>query len=246
MNGTNTLVERPATPGDIIAWLQADYHLRAGCDPEVDFGYTFTADTTIEEWRLTCDLIGTRRLAAVMNEWFSTSRPRAEWQRVLEPEHVRTLGELAAYAAPYVRLPDFRPLRIAGVEDAAAGAFFCLRQLLARTDPRASRFRPSTRVSAVLGRSALSLGEALVRLAPRVTPQPTVVESSRQRIGGALIGEGLLCFLLGSLTGSARLVVIGPMLVLVGFWLSSGPPERIDLAPYETLGDLARAIAGSP
>jgi len=45
MNGTNALVYRDATEADVLAWLNADYRLRSGTDPEVDSGETLRADT---------------------------------------------------------------------------------------------------------------------------------------------------------------------------------------------------------
>jgi hypothetical protein len=245
VNGRNALVERSATSADIIAWLQADHRLRAAADLEVDGGRTLDAETTVEDWRLVCNLIGTRRLASVMNEWFGTLRPTAEWHDVLEPEDRRTLGDLADYAAGHVRLPDFRPMRVAGVDDAATGAFFCLRSLLARTNPLAAQFRPSTPISLVMSGSGIALGNALVRLGPRVTPQPVVIQSPRQRTGGDLLTEGLLCLLLGLCVRSTRLLVVAPVLFFVGIGLTLGAPDRVELPPYHTLGDLSRAIANS-
>ena len=243
MKGTHATIDRPAMPADILAWLQADYRIRAGVDPEVISGETLTAETTIEEWRLICDLVDTWQLGNCMNDWFGASRPTREWRNVLEPENRRTLGDLATYVAPHVRLPDFRPIRIAGAEDPATGAFFCLRNLIARADPRAASFRPSTPIADVARDSFIPLGEALVRLAPQVTQEPTITLSERQRTGDDMFAEGWLCLILGAALQSLWLIAVGPLLIVAGVFAARGGPERVALGPYVTLGDLSRAIA---
>jgi hypothetical protein len=110
MNGAAASLERRPSAAGVMGFLQADYRLRCGLDPEVDEGQTLNEATTIREWREICDLVPATRLANGMNDWFGTALPSSEWRRTLEPESARTLGDLASLSATHARWKDFKPL----------------------------------------------------------------------------------------------------------------------------------------
>lgn len=243
MNGLGTLTYRPATDADVLAWLNADYRLRAGIDPEVDAGMILRPETTIAEWRSICDLVNTGRLASIMHEWFGVARPAWDWEAILEPEDERTLADLARFVSPYMTLPGFSSIRVSGTEDKASGAFFCLRSLLANGGVPVERIRPST-VIATLDRSyVLPLGDALARLAPEITPEPRIVARRRQRVGGWLALLGFILALHGLIRAVGTELGLALILVLVGALLGAGPPAAVEFGSFRTFGDLARAIA---
>ena len=243
MNGTGTLVYRHATEADVLAWLNADYRIRAGLDPEVDSGAVLRPDTTIDEWRSICDLVSTGRLAATMGKWFQVARPASEWDAILEPEDERTLGDLARFAAAFMRVPEFRPIRVSGVDDAASGAFFCLKHLLARAGVPVGRIRPSTPIGSLGQAYVLPLSDALARLSPELAPEPRVVPYNGQRVGGFLSFVGFVLVWNGISRASLSDMTVAVGFFLGGFLLSSGGPAAVTFDPYETVGDLARAIA---
>ena len=243
MNGTGTLACRSATEADVLAWLNADYRIRSGLDPEVDSGAVLRPETTIAEWRSICDLVSTRRLTTIMHDWFDVTRPASEWKAVLEPEDERTLADLARFVAPYVHLPEFRPMRVSGVVDAASGAFFCLRSLLARAGLPVGQIRPSTPIASLDRAYVLPLGDALARLAPELTPVPRIVPSHRHRVGGLLALLGFVLVLNGILRTSVSEIAVAVALVLAGVALSRTAPAAVNFGPYTSVGDLARAIA---
>ena len=245
MNGTNALGYRHAAKSDVLAWLNADYRLRAGIDPEVDSGETLLPETTIAEWRSICDLVSTRRLSSIMHEWFEVVRPLSEWEGILEPEDERTLGDLARFVAPYMRLPEFRPIRIGGVSDAASGAFFCLRTLLVREGVPAVQIRPSTQITSLDSAFIPALGNALAKLAPDISPEPRIVSYPRQRVGGAFALLGFLLLISSTIWTWATITVVAVVLILAGAVLTAGPPASVEFGSYSTFGDLARAIASS-
>ena len=243
MKGSAALRDRSVTEADVIAWLQADYRLRAGVDPEVDPGASLTAATTIADWRMTCDLIGTRRLAKGMNGWLGVRRPVDEWCAVLEPEETRTLGDLAHYVAPHLRMATFSPMVIAGHPDGPTGAFFALRRLMAEDASQIPGMRPSTTVASLEEYQVVALGEAIAKLAPDLTPQPTIVPSKRQRTGGALAAIAFLVSLIGFAASHSGLGWGAAGLCIVGLLLTRGRPARIEFGGFETVGDIARAVA---
>jgi hypothetical protein len=242
MQGTGAIIDRVVTPADVLAFLNADYRVRAGVDPDVDTGETLDPATTIDEWRLICDLVGTRQLAHVLNKWLEMEEPVTAWHRVLNPEKTRTLGDLAAFVAPRSRWPGFAAVRVAGVEDEAVGAFFAIRGVMARAGLPVSGLRPSTPLTSFTQQNLVDLATALTRAAPEVVPVPEVVEHRRQRVGGSLLAIGFVAFLLASLT--TRWIYLPALLLAIpGLIMARGAPAAVNLAPYETVGDIARAMA---
>jgi hypothetical protein len=243
MNGTGSLIYRAATEADVLAWLNADYRIRSGLDPEVDSGTILRPETTIAEWRSICDLVSPWRLSNMMHSWFDVARPASEWKAILEPEGERTLADLARFAAPYMRVPESRPIRVAGVADASSGAFFCLRGLLAKAGVPVEKIRPSTGIESLDRAYVLALSDALAKLAPEVTPEPRIFPRPRQHLGGLLALVGFVLLLASSVRSSPNGIGVAVALVLTGALLSSGSPAAVRFGSYSTFGDLARAIA---
>ena len=219
MHGEASLTSRVPTGDDVLAYLQADYRLRAGIDPEVDEGEELRADTTVEEWRFICDLVSVGRLAPVMDQWMGTAYGTGAWRAALEPEGERTLGELAAFTAIGTRWPTFASASLGGTPDPAAGAFLCLRGLLARAGVPVATLRPSTPVAAIATAHLNALGNALAKLAPALVPVPVV-------------------------RGSYLAYAMAKMLSAVGVRVGHGG-WSVEFGPWSTFADLARAIASN-
>lgn len=245
MRGHDSLRERTASESEVLEWLRADYRLRVAFDPEVGGAAPLTPQTTISEWRLACDLIGTRKLAAGMNRWFGCRLPVDEWRAALEPEHVRTLGDLARFAAPHMRLADCIPFDLAGDRDAASGAFFALRALLEQGGQDVVELRPSTMITKLTERQVIALGFAVARLAPALTPEPRVIPTRRQRIGTMIVVLGFAAVVGAVVRVSPALAWTGGAAVLVGILMGRGRPERIEFGGFTTLADLAKAIVST-
>lgn len=243
MKGSASLVHRLPTEADVIAWLQADYRIRVGIDPEVEGDAVLTAETTIADWRAACDLVSARRLAGVMNDWFQCERSTHEWLSVLEPEETRTLGGLARFAAPHMRMPDFQPISVGGASNAASGAFFALRGLLSQKGVDLATLRPSTPISSLTTEQVVAVGSALAMLAPDATPIPAIIPKRRQQVGVLFVVGGVLLLILGAVASSGMAAWAAALGITVGLFLGRGLPDRTELGNYRTIGDIARAVA---
>lgn len=242
MRGDTASLGRRPSATDVIAFLQADYRLRCGIDPEVDEGHTLNEATTILDWRATCDLVPVSRLANSMNTWFGTALPWSTWQRTLEPESEQTLGDLAAVVAANARWNDFAPLAVAGKPDVAVGAFFFLRGELARVGVRVEGLRPSSPINSFLRPPFDPLGRVIARSAPSVMPEPQYEPSRRHQWGAGLIVLGciglVLCFAWPRAWNAfCSLVIAG-----LGVWLGRGDVP-LSFGAFRTFGDVARAMA---
>jgi hypothetical protein len=246
MQGQSAVTERSVTPSDVLAYLNADYRLRAGLDPEVSDGGVLTATTTIEEWRSVCDLVSVRRLASAIPAWFDISASPAECFDVLAPERDRTLGDLSSFVAKHATWPDFRPLQIAGQSHAGAGAFFSLRGYLVRAGISVNGLRPSTPIESLSRKQFRYVLEAASRMAPDVVPVPTIIHSRRQRIGSWIVIVALLTAIVAYFSNAdAGAYIMAATGVAGGLLLNRGRPASVTLEPYVTVGDLAAATAAA-
>lgn len=243
MQGQIALTDRRATADDVLAYLNADYRLRAGLDPEVSDGEILARETTIGEWRAICDLIAARRLTRVLNAWFGLTESDTACLAVLVPEAQRTLGGLADFVAARARWQDFQSISVAGRPDAAAGAFFCLRGLLAQAGVPVAELRPSTPISSISRTHLGPLAEALSRLAPSLVPVPEVTLHRRQQVGAGLVVLSVLALLVAGLMSQRALAVASAVGVALGLLLRRGPVADVGFGPHRTFGELARAMA---
>lgn len=245
MQGTAAIAHREPSPADVIAFLRADYTLRCGVDPEVDAGFELQASTTIADWRETCDLVRPALLVPALNGWFDMSATSAEWRSILEPQHERTLGDLAAFVAARASWPHWQSVRVAGVEDSAVGAFFSLKGLLARAGVPTRGLRPATVVADFARSHLLELGTVLAKLAPYLVTEPRLFWSPASRalrVAAMVSFVGAVAF---GIFGSPVLSVSLATFTVVGFVISDrSKPRRVELGAYRTFADLARAIAG--
>jgi hypothetical protein len=244
MQGQPAFLERSVTPHDVMAYLNADYRLRAGIDPEVSEGEVLTATTTIAEWRSVCDLVSVRRLASALPAWFDLSASSAECLGVLTPERDRTLGDLSAFVAERATWPEFQPPLIAGQSHAGAAAFFSLRGHLARAGVSVNDLRPSTPIGSLSRKQLRHVMEAVAKIAPDVVPVPTIIHSPRQRIGSWLVIFAMLAALIALLSDAeSDAYIIAAFGVIFGLLLTRGRPAAVTLGSYATVGDLAAAAA---
>src|SRR5580704_15951986 len=70
MNVDYPVQEMPATPEYILAVIKDVYRQQCQYDPETEKNALLTFDSTIQEWRDACDLLGWQKLARALNDWF--------------------------------------------------------------------------------------------------------------------------------------------------------------------------------
>lgn len=242
------LPTRPATSEDVIDILRADYRFRAAVDPEVDDGEVLERATTLADWRITCDLVASRRLGPLFEMLFDLKLAPSEIERAMQPEDKRSLGDLADWLAPRVALPRVEAFSIAGTKDHGVGAFVALRSLLARAGISVREIRPSTMLSALGREHLVALTAAAMKLAPAALPDPIIEPHPASRAVGASALGGIGFTLLGAIAGVPVITSLGLgtlVLSLVGMgYVARKPPHSVSFGPdVRTVGDLARVIA---
>ncbi len=125
----------PATPEYILSVIQDSYRFSCANDPEAEPGMELTFESSVEDWRLACDLLPWKKLGNALNEWFNISLDSAEWYLLLEPESDRKLREVCEAIAKIADREKIRPLKIFGQECTKGGIFLTIRSKLPRPGP---------------------------------------------------------------------------------------------------------------
>src|ERR1700722_4364047 len=112
----------PATPEYVLAVFHDLQRQLSQIGPEEDDGASWTFHTTVDEWRVGCNLQGWRRLGRALNEEWGIQCSDAEWQAVLEPAHRKRLGDVCGLIARHARRPVVRPATLFGCTCNPAGA----------------------------------------------------------------------------------------------------------------------------
>jgi hypothetical protein len=249
LKGENARSFRSVSPDEVLDILRADYRLRSGIDPEVDVGAELNRDTTVTEWRVICDLVGTRHLKPFFNQLFGTTLEVAELRAALEPEQSRTLGAVCDIISAKATMPDWQAVSLGGEMNAAAGAFLRLRDLLLSAGAPAD-IRPSSPVADYARRHIVALGQAVAQLAPGLVPVPTLIWKPSHRWLAPL---GLISFVVAI----GGLLALSDVVVWIGFTIFAATLiaslitarwaiQQVVFGEYRTFRDLAEAIARYP
>ena len=245
MKATRHLHLIPMRPEDVLACIRDSYRFSEKLDPESEPGIDLTFESTIDEWRSACDLLGASELGVALNAWFGVTVDETEWAAVLEPATQRRLrGVCEAVSHHGAQRPAVRPFPIAGHDCLEAGAFLTLRAALMDAGLPAAEARPSTALTGVASHDLGGLVQAVGKLAPGVLPVPPFRISWGMKIVLASFVIWLLAPILGNwrYAGVAALTWLSGMVVVSWNQESQAPID--DFGEVRTFGDLARRIAG--
>jgi hypothetical protein len=177
-----------------------------------------------------------------------SARSREEWLQKFAPHF--TFRRLVEFIEEHVKPISFEPIPLLGKPCLTAGIFRGLEQLVEQTNPKATRFAPSTPIRERLRGTPLRRFWNRLRwmLDDQIPPLPQITLSSRGFLHSLFfkIGIGLLIavwrwdfsgVLTGIATTFALLIPIGVIVAFIN--------ERLCRLPegVETFGDLARVLA---
>lgn len=244
-------IDKPATPEYVLAVLRDEHRQmrRLGDSPAPYM--SLSLDSTVAEWRLARDLVGSRQLGRAMNQSWGISCTDAEWQAVLEPPKTKRLAGVCELIALHARRPLIRPSRLFGCTCSPAGAFLTIRSLLHQAGVPADDIAPSTPLAPYLRRHlALFLGP-ISRLAPGALPLVRVRAILYEAASCALVA-GALCLVVGPCIGLPLLTARGGFLFVLAYsliWIAKRLilPASVEFGRLRTFRDLALVIAeGNP
>ena len=234
----------PMRPEDVLACIRDSYRFAEKLDPESEPGIDLTFESTIDEWRSACDLLGASDLGVALNAWFGVSVDDTEWAAVLEPATQRRLRGVCDVVSQHAaQRPVVRPFPIAGHDCLAAGAFLTLRTALIDAGLPAAEVRPSTALTVVARHDLGDLVRAVGKLAPGVLPVPPFQTTWGMKIVLASFVIWLLAPILGEgwHAGVAALTWLAGMVAVS--WNHGSQAPIGGFGEVRSFGDLARRIA---
>lgn len=156
----------PVTPEYVLDVIKVSHRQQCKYDPEADPDIELTFDSTIEDWRWACDLVGWRRLSRSLNNWFRVSISESEWQQVLTPAKVKTLREVCKLIASRRARLEIKPVPIFGKPCCSASLFLYLRKCLIDAGADGHSIRPKASLNIFNHRYPEVFNDCLANLAP--------------------------------------------------------------------------------
>ncbi len=211
-----------------------------------------TFDSTIDDWRLACDLLKWKPLGRAMNEMHHLNYSDDEWYNILEPSDKKTLKDFCEFMAKSLMRPSIKPLKIAGTNSIEAGIFIALKTALRNSGVNIDKLRPSTPINP----DSFDILYAFCLIAPEKLP---ALEYESHPFWGKIFATFLwlvfipiLLFIPCTIFDAFFDTIIAPYLFLSAvfgaimcFLLSKLTPYQIYTGELKTVGDLCRVVASN-
>jgi hypothetical protein len=243
MNTDYPIQEVPATPEYILAVIKDNHRQQCQVDPEAEKDIVLTFNSTIAEWREACDLLGWRKVAKAMNDWFKTDFSDAQWKAVLEPAEQKKLRGVCELLAMKARRLEIKPF---GNRCVNAGIFLTIRSLLNRAGAR-EQIKPSTQIAPFCRNYAEEFFDGIAKLEPGALPLVKIQTPFYNYSVGAFL-LGLVICGIGSFL-SPYIVIFGVCFAAFAYAAiyiaAKSRPTKVEFGSIETFRDLTLIIANA-
>jgi hypothetical protein len=226
--------------------IRDSYRQQCQFDEAAEPDVELTFETTIAEWRSSCDLLEWQQLGRALDSEWKLGRPDTAWHTVLEPAKARTLRELCAFIAQDAVRPSIEPFRIMGSTCLTAGAFLAIRSLLRDAGADVDSVAPSTPLDQYTRRHLAVFLGPISRLAPNALP---VIKMSTPwydlSSAGFLLGLFLVPvgWFISPLAQAAGIILA--VISWAALWISARflLPSEVAFGNLRTFRELARVVA---
>jgi hypothetical protein len=241
MNIDYPVQEVPATSEYVLAVIKDNHRQQCQVDPEAGKDILLTFDSTIDEWRQACDLLGWRKVAKAMNDWFKTDFSDEQWKAVLEPAKKKTLRGVCELLATKVRRMEIKPF---GNRCVNAGIFLTIRSYLKRAGAK-EQIKPSTPIAPFSRNYLGEFFDGIAKLEPGALPLVKIHTPFYNCSVGAFL-LGLVICGIGSFL-NPFVVIFGvcfAALAYVAIYVAAkSRPTKVEFGSIQTFRDLTLAIA---
>jgi hypothetical protein len=247
METKHYITEKPATPEYVLSVLRDSHRQQCEYDPEVEPDIELTFNSTIDEWRTVCNLVGWRKLGQALNQVWGINCLNEEWRNVLEPANQKTVQGVCEFIAAHTSQPEIRPARLLGSSCTSSGAFLTIRSLLQEVGVDVEHLRPSTPLAPYTRRHADVFLVSISRLAPGKLPPVKIIETPVYNVALVTLLLGWLPIILGIMTKHYWLSIIGVFIVVISYattWIATRCllPSKVEFGGLQTFRDLVEII----
>ena len=240
----NTLAERVTSPDEILAMLQDEHRHQCAYDPGADPDVDLTLESSIDDWRVACDLVDWSQLAVALNTKWNVQIPLDEWRVVLLPAKTKRLRGVCELLSSNALTKFVIPPHIFGRRCASAGIFYAIRELLELDGAEVSQLTPSSMISeySIVHSHVFELD--ISKLAPGALPPIKIVNPDYERATFAMTLAVLTFF--GSLIISIWLhylwVPFAFALAIAILWMNHvaqhSKPTSVSFGDLKTIRDM--------
>jgi len=172
------LARHPATPEYVLEVIRDEYRQQLQFDPEAEPGVELKFETTVSEWRATCDLVAWKPLGKALGVKWDFAATDGEWKHVLEPAEQKRLVDVCNFIASRATRSEILPSRLLGTTCHRGGTFLAIRAMLAESGADVHALRPSSPITPYINKYPDVFLGPISRLAPNVLPLIKVHNSS--------------------------------------------------------------------
>jgi len=183
----NTLSESKPTAADILAIIRDQHRHQCECDPEADADFELSFDSTVQDWRLACDLVRWKPLAQALNEHWGIDVPLSTWATVLTPAKAKRLEGVCRLIADHTTIETVSAPVVFGRICVPAGVFYAVRELLERDGADVRQLRPSSALSGYAVDHFRTIAGPISQLAPGLLPTIKIDHPEYDRASWAMI-----------------------------------------------------------
>lgn len=245
----NTLRDAKSRPDDILAILRDEHRHQSAYDPGADPDAVLTLDSSIEDWRIACDLVGWRQLAAALNSQWNLVVPLSEWKELLTPPRIKKLRGVCELLSASSRPKEVVIPLVFGRPCPSVGVFFAVRELLERDGADVSQLSPSSLISTYSINHSRVFEQDISQLAPGTLPAIKIINPEYERASGFLT-LAMLLFFCSAIASFWLSYLWIPFLIVVfvsAAWVNHvarhSHPTSVTFGELKTIRDLCRSLA---
>lgn len=244
-----TLRDTTLSPDEILAVLQDEHRHQCSYDPGADPDAILTLESSIEDWRIACDLVEWKALAGALNTQWNLTVPLSEWKALLTPPKKRKLRGVCEVLSRSNRPKEVVSPVIFGRPCQSAGVFFAVRELLERDGADVTHLSPSSLLSEYAIEHSRVFEQDISQLAPGALPTIRIQNPDYERATGfmTLAMLSLFCSALASFWISFLWIPFLVVVLLSGVWVNhvaqNSRPTSVTFGELKTMRDLCRTLA---
>ncbi|TKG87898.1 hypothetical protein EYV94_27785 [Puteibacter caeruleilacunae] len=231
------------TPKEILQILNDFYLLQSEYIGEAKRGHKLSFETTIKNWRTTCNLLEPDKLTKADHEYFGLTTDMAELMDILSNENKNTLKEYCEYIAQNAKRETITLRGSLGGKCLEAGILKKINENLKKRGAKIKELKPSDNFP-LLFKKHPEIFEVVSKLAPGTIGYYKIKVNTVSKIGGYLFLLAILILIIVLIVHKASWFLAIPFIVSFIF-MSIGNKMKdalFDIGGYKTVRDLVYGI----
>lgn len=232
------------TPKEILQILNDFYLLQSEYIGEAKKDNKLSFETTIKNWRTTCDLLEPDKLAKVDHEYFNLTTDIAELEDILNNENKNTLKEYCEYIAQNAKRETITSRGSLGGKCLEAGILKKINENLKKRGAKINELKPSNNFPLLFKKYPSEIVEVVSKLAPGTIGYYKIKVNTVSKIGGYLFLLAILILIIVLIVDKASWFLAIPFIVSF-IVISIGNKMKdalLDIGGYKTVRDLVYGI----